>query len=71
MAKDLTTELQKIYEIKNPAVKKTAMEELIKVSHAKAETKTLALLKLERMFKPSDIDKFATNYVLSGEGMKV
>ena len=69
--KNLTAEITKIYSAKSFPDKKAAAIELISTSHAKSETKKLALLNIECAKSPAQIDKFMTNYMLSGEGMKV
>jgi len=46
------------------------MKDLITNSHAKAETKKLSLFKIESLGM-AQLDKFASNYSFSGEGMKV
>lgn len=69
--KDLTRELQAVYRIEDVETKRQAMYTLIENSHATAETKRKAVNDVERMRTVYQIDKFATNYVLSGEGMKV
>lgn len=70
-AKNLTNEVQKVWAAHTLEAKKKAMEELINAAHAKTETKRLALTKLS-MFKSSNqVDKFAVNFMMSGEGMKV
>jgi len=69
--KNLTTEIQAVYSAKDFQSKKQAMLELIENSHAKKETKIKARLGLDLMRSPYQIDKFATNYMLSGEGLKI
>ena len=68
---DLTNELKAVYASRNLADKKAALGVLIDRSHAKAETKRKALLAVTTLMTAYKLDKFATNYVLSGEGMKV
>jgi|TARA_R110000868_G_scaffold283752_1_gene544178 hypothetical protein len=69
--KDLTTEVNAVFTARSIADKKSAMLSLIENSHAKAETKKLSKLRVERLMHASAVDKFATNYLLSGEGMKI
>ncbi len=69
--KNLTQELQAVYSGKDLDTKRNAMLHLIEVSHAKKETKIKARLGLDLMRSPYQIDKFATNYMLSGEGLKI
>lgn len=69
--KNLTTEIQAVYSAKDFQSKKQAMLSLIENSHAKKETKIKARLALDICRSPYSIDKFATNYMLSGEGLKI
>ena len=69
--KDLTKEVTAVYTATTLDAKKAAMVALIENSHAKKETKTLAKIKVSRLPNPKAVDKFATNYMFSGEGMKV
>lgn len=71
MAKDLTAFVTEIFNVKSLPEKKQIARQMINESHAKKETKKLALLKLERMNSSSKVEKFCTNYMLSGEGLKV
>ena len=50
--------------------KKDAMVDIINSSHAKKATKTDALFKVAKM-SDKQLDKFAVNFMMSGEGMKV
>lgn len=69
--KDLSKEVTAVYAASTLDAKKAAMISLIESSHAKKETKTLAKIKVSRLPNPKAVDKFATNYMFSGEGMKV
>ncbi len=68
--KDLTLELTNIFSATTKEQKLALAEELINNSHAKKETKKLALLRIKTM-PIKKIDMYMTNYVFSGEGMKV
>jgi hypothetical protein len=68
--KNLTIELQDIYNTKDRSEKLTLCKTLIEQSHAKATTKRLAYFQIEKLGVDA-LDKYMTNYVLSGEGMKV
>jgi hypothetical protein len=67
--KNLTDELNNVFTATTREKKLALAETLINNSHAKSETKKLALLRIKNM-SPAKIDFFMTNYVLSGEGMK-
>jgi len=70
--KNLTEELKAVYTATDLATKKQRMMELIDNSHAKKETKLKARLALDTTCRsPYSVDKFATNYMLSGEGLKL
>jgi hypothetical protein len=69
--KNLTVELKDIYEEQNPDKKRELAVRLIENSHAKKTTKNQALFLVRSKLDSRNIDKFMTNYVLSGEGMKV
>jgi hypothetical protein len=69
--KDLTDAIKNVYGATTVEGKKLASIELIKESHGKPSTKYDALAKINRMRRATDIDVFMTNYMLSGEGMKV
>lgn len=47
------------------------MLELINASHAKADTKRLFTTKVNMERNPRKLDTLASNYAMSGEGMKV
>ena len=68
---DLTANVQAVYEAKTLDAKKAAMLELIEQSHAKSATKDKARRELVRIGSMTKVDFFATNYMMSGEGMKV
>jgi hypothetical protein len=69
--KNLTVELKDIYAETNPAKKRELAKRLIENSHAKKTTKNQALFLVTSKLSANNIDKFMTNFVLSGEGMKV
>ena len=70
--KNLTEELKAVYTATDFNTKKQAMLTLIDNSHAKKETKIKARLALDTTCRSNySIDKFATNYMLSGEGLKI
>lgn len=71
MATDLTTYVQKVWLAQGLQDKKTAMLELINASHAKADTKRLFTAKVNIERNPNRLDSLASNYAMSGEGMKV
>ena len=71
MAIDLTAFVQKVWLVNDLASKKSAMFELINASHAKADTKRLYTAKVNIERNPKRLDTLASNYALSGEGMKV
>lgn len=68
---DLTQYITKVYAASTIAAKQTTALELIEASHAKSETKLKAKNKVLTIKDPFQIDNFMTNYMLSGEGMKV
>lgn len=68
---NLTEVLKSVYEAKDIDDKKQLVLRLIHESSAKVKTKSAAIQAVKRMSKVTDLDKFATNYTLSGEGMKV
>jgi hypothetical protein len=68
--KNLTIELQDIYNVKDRSEKLALCKLLIEQSHAKVATKRLAYFQIEKLGADA-LDKYMTNYVLSGEGMKV
>ena len=69
--KNLSNELHTVWAAATLVGKIDAMNKLIENSHAKKETKQKALRQLHSLRLPSKIDTFASNYMLSGEGMKV
>lgn len=71
MSVDLTTYVQKVWLASDLASKKTAMLDLITASHAKADTKRLFTAKVNIERNPRKLDTLASNYAMSGEGMKV
>lgn len=68
---DLTTSLHDVYNTKDLEAKRAAVISLIKASAGKAKTKDEAIKTVKKLTKATDMDKLATNYTLSGEGMKV
>ena len=70
MALNLDQYVKAVWAAKDINSKRAAMKDLITNSHAKAETKKLSLFKIESL-SMSQLDKFATNYSFSGEGIKV
>ena len=71
MAIDLTSFVQKVWIAQGLEAKKNAMNELINASHAKADTKRLFTAKVNIERNPNRLDTLASNYAMSGEGMKV
>ena len=70
--KNLTVELKDVYAESDLTKKKELAKRLIENSHAKKTTKNQALFVLiSRLDTPNKVDRFMTNYVFSGEGMKV
>ena len=69
--KNLSNELMAVYNAKTLTEKKNRMQDLIDRSHAKNETKNASKMKLVWCTSKLSVDKFATNYMLSGEGMKI
>lgn len=68
--KNLERELQLVWNATDWLTKHDAMANLISLSHAKKETKDKALRDISRM-TARQIDKFAVNYMMSGEGLAV
>jgi hypothetical protein len=71
MSADLTSYVQKVWVARDLAAKKAAMLELINASHAKADTKRLFTAKVNIERNLNRLDTLASNYAMSGEGMKV
>ena len=69
--RDLTKEVTAVCNARSLESKKVAMKVLIESSHAKKETKKLSKVKVDMTRSASALDKMATNYLLSGEGLKV
>ena len=69
--RDLTKEVTAVCNTRSLESKKVAMKALIESSHAKKETKKLFNVKVDMIRSASALDKMATDYLLSGEGMKV
>lgn len=68
---DLTTYVQNVWVAAGLDAKKAAMIDLINASHAKADTKRLFTAKVSIERNPRKLDTLASNYAMSGEGMKV
>lgn len=68
--KNLEVFVKAVWNATTPATKREAMVELINNSHAKAETKRKALEQVDRL-SMGKMDKFAVNYMMSGEGLSV
>lgn len=68
--KNLEQQLASVWSATDLEEKRAAARKLIDESHAKALTKSRAILDLEAMTGPK-IDQFMTNYMLSGEGLAV
>lgn len=68
--RDLTQFVQAVWNSKTTESKKQAFEVLVNESHATSETKKINLIRSKSM-SSSQLDKIASNYMLSGEGMKV
>ena len=62
--------VQKVWQAPNINDKREAAKEMINYSRAKKETKVKALRDIETM-SANAIDKFVSNYSLSGIGLKV
>lgn len=71
MAVDLTSYVQKVWLSTDLASKKAAMLDLINASHAKTDTKRLFTAKVNIERNLRKLDTLASNYAMSGEGMKV
>jgi hypothetical protein len=69
--KNLTAELKYIYAERDLTKKRELAKKLIEASHAKTTTKNQALFLVMNKLGVDKIDRYMTNYVLSGEGMKV
>lgn len=69
--KNLTSELKNIYGERDLTKKRELAKRLIENSHAKKTTKNQALFIVMNKLSVDKIDRFMTNFVLSGEGMKV
>ena len=68
---NLTTFVQNVWVATGLEAKKAAMFELINASHAKADTKRLFTAKVNIERNPRKLDSLASNYAMSGEGLKV
>ncbi|CAB4142619.1 hypothetical protein UFOVP447_20 [uncultured Caudovirales phage] len=68
---DLSSYVHNVWSAEGLEAKKSAMLELIEASHAKADTKRLYTTKVNMERNPSRLDILASNYTMSGEGMKV
>jgi hypothetical protein len=68
--RDLTNFVQAVWVAKTLESKRFAFENLVNESHGTKETKKLNILR-SKTLSASQLDKIASNYMLSGEGMKV
>ena len=68
---DLTPYIHNVWTSIGLNAKKNAMIELIGASHAKADTKRLYTTKVNMERNPNRLDTLASNYAMSGEGLKV
>lgn len=68
---NLTDYVQQVWLATGLVNKQTAMLELINASHAKADTKRLFTAKVNIERNPNRLDNLASNYAMSGEGLKV
>ena len=68
--KNLERELKLVWNAPSWMEKYDAMSKLINESHAKKDTKEKALRDISQM-TARQIDTFAANYMMSGEGLKV
>jgi hypothetical protein len=68
---DLTEYVQAVWCACDYNSKKSAMIKLINASHAKTDTKRLYTTKVNMERNPNRLDTLASNYAMSGEGMKV
>ena len=68
--KNLTKEVQRVFDSSDRDNKIRAMTDLINISNATKKTKILALQKIVHL-SCEKLDSFAANYMLSGEGMSV
>lgn len=71
MSKNLSDNLHAVYAATTLEAKLIEATKMVDNSSARELTKTKAYHSLGRMNRPSAIDSFMTNYMLSGEGMKV
>jgi hypothetical protein len=68
---DLSPYIQKVWTAVGVEAKKKAMIELIDASRAKEETKRLYTFKVSKERSQHRLDALASNYAMSGEGLKV
>mgnify|MGYP006268036797 CR=1 FL=1 len=68
--RNLTNFVQAVWAAKTRQDKQIAFETLVKESHGTKETKQLNILR-SKTLSAIQLDKIASNYMLSGEGMKV
>jgi hypothetical protein len=71
MSKDLSSNIKAVYAAVTLEDKLIEAKSMVDFSSAKEITKTKAYHTLGHMTRPSTIDLFMTNYMLSGEGMSV
>lgn len=70
-AADLTPYIHNVWMSIGIKAKKDAMIELIDASYAKADTKRLYTTKVNMERNSNRLDALASNYAMSGEGLKV
>jgi hypothetical protein len=68
---DLTPYVRNVWASTGLNAKKNAMIALIEASRAKADTKRLYTTKVNMERNSNRLDALASNYAMSGEGMKV
>jgi hypothetical protein len=68
--RDLTQFVNAVWNAKSRDEKQSAFEILVNESHGTNETKKLNILK-SKTLSGIQLDKIASNYMLSGEGLKV
>lgn len=68
--RDLTKECETVWAAVSLEAKRNAAIKLINGSHAKKETK-MKYLRMIPLMKGHQVDKFAANFMMSGEGLKV
>ena len=69
--RDLTKFVNKVINTKDVESKRAALVELIMESHGKKTTKKLAEFKANGLKHRKQLDAYAFNFMLSGEGLSV